>query len=114
MNRTRMGKEKRQRPTPGAAKLNVEIDKQLGKHSLEIAKALIDGAIEGDRNYMKIVADLSKDAESAQQCFDVVVKKTLAHLILEDDAAEQARKGQTETDAATPQLLPEAAEMALV
>lgn len=114
MNRTQQGKAKRQRPTPGAAKLNAELDKQMGEKCAEIAKAITDGAADGNPTCMNIVADRSKKAEPPSTTLDAFAQKTLAHLILEDDAAEQARKSQTETDLATPRLLPEPTEMSEV
>lgn len=114
MNRAHKGKAKRQRPRPGAAKLNVDLDKKMGEYSDRIANTIVQEAINGSVPCLKFLADRSKNAVASNENLNVVATKSLAQLILEDDAAERARKSQIETDAATPQPLPDPAEMAVV
>lgn len=67
MNRTQTKKRKAS-PRPGAAKLNLSVDQEIGKHSAMITRALIEQAEKGNPTCLHLLIRWAEDAEFAEEC----------------------------------------------
>ena len=85
MSRTSKNKKRRALPRPGAAKLNIAVDNEIGKNSDGLSRKLISEFLRGNPTAMNIVVRWSEDAEFAEECVKVH-GKTLNQFLNEIEA----------------------------
>lgn len=89
---SRTNQNKKAKPRPGAAKLAVELDKQIELKSDQLAQTLVDQFLKGNQTAMNIIARWAQDADFGQKC-EAVHGRTLSQLLteIENEQAEAAK-----------------------
>lgn len=103
MNRTSRTPKPKAPPRPGAAKLNLAVDKEIGIHSARITKALVGQAIEGNPTCLHLLIRWAENAEFAQECISAhgsELTKWIAELEEETKETEEEEAKKTPTQAA--------------
>lgn len=93
-------------PRPGAAKLNLNVDEEIGKNSGKITRALVTQAIFGNPTALQLILHWAKDAEFAEECLKTHGTKFAEWIAeIEAELAEDATAEAAKNDSAKHDLV---------
>lgn len=93
---SRTTQHRRAKPRPGAAKLGVDLDKEIGAKSEQLAKHLTAEFLKGNPIAMNIIARWAQDADFGQRC-EKVHGRTLIQLLQQIESEQDQAEGDQAT-----------------